>query len=727
MSKIPVLIITLSFIPWLQVACGRAEKKVHNPAEIDDHISEHDYARPAWLGLTSFYTSCDDLQSEIAATLKIQWMQRQKSISRSIEEALKYNANSSYPQPIPPFGAGSEIAADSSSSKQVDAASQAPSPASDSFTNVQERSVDEADSVGVGSSQIFTLSQGKIQVVERSDFRSIGALDTQGLIQAQLYAKGSQLIVLGYSQSDDSTLSVVIRQFESTSGALPSLIQEQKFPGSLIETRMIENRLILVVRQGPIFDTEPVVIEDFAGESWYSNPRARLLFVQWFSGLTRPIRFHLDGENSQDISCVQHLRRSSRDFDFSVTKVYSWDLNQGADAIQKLAVIGGADQLYVSPSHLYLLKTNVSWLTTEIMGAPTSAIGRSPEGATAVSPASEPQLAQAALFQDYATFPEPEVAFLQIGFEGAEHRIVPQSQGTFPGTIKDRWSMQERNDGQHLIVAATESGTKRSAAIQNHLYILQRNADTHTFTISAAVKDYGTNETIRAVRFQGDLVYVVTFRQTDPLFAFDVADLKNPQLLSGLKVLGYSSYLHPLDANHLLGVGYDASSGGQLKGVQISLFDVTDPKNMLALEQLSYGMRGSNSAVLNDPHAFFYDPKDRLIGVPLVTVRQDSNYSLQTDFSGAVILGFDGQALTEKARISHSEWISKSCASRYYSEGTADVKRIYRIDDQIVTVSVNGIKAFSLQNFSKPVRSVNWTDATTSCPNQEGTGEPIAL
>src|SRR5690606_20489215 len=55
----------------------------------------------------------------------------------------------------------------------------------------------------------------------------------------------------------------------------------------------------------------------------------------------------------------------------------------------------------------------------------------------------------------------------------------------------------------------------------------------------------GRDETIHSVRFIGTTGYVVTFRQTDPLYTIDLSDPAAPRVVGELKILGYSAYLHP--------------------------------------------------------------------------------------------------------------------------------------------------------------------------------------
>ena len=39
------------------------------------------------------------------------------------------------------------------------------------------------------------------------------------------------------------------------------------------------------------------------------------------------------------------------------------------------------------------------------------------------------------------------------------------------------------------------------------------------------------------------------------LFVIDLSNPKNPKVLGKLKIPGYSDYLHPIDENHIIGIG----------------------------------------------------------------------------------------------------------------------------------------------------------------------------
>jgi hypothetical protein len=104
-------------------------------------------------------------------------------------------------------------------------------------------------------------------------------------------------------------------------------------------------------------------------------------------------------------------------------------------------------------------------------------------------------------------------------------------------------------------------------------------------------------EQVYAVRFAGPRAYLVTFRQTDPLYVLDLADASDPQVAGELTIPGFSDYLFPLADGKLLGVGKDATAQGLLQGVKVGLFDVANPTQPRVLSTLSLGARGSTSGL----------------------------------------------------------------------------------------------------------------------------------
>jgi uncharacterized secreted protein with C-terminal beta-propeller domain len=163
------------------------------------------------------------------------------------------------------------------------------------------------------------------------------------------------------------------------------------------------------------------------------------------------------------------------------------------------------------------------------------------------------------------------------------------------------------------------------------------------------------NESIRAVRFIEERGYVVTFRQTDPLYLLDLRDAATPKVVGELKIPGYSGYLHPIGENLLLGVGQSGldsgvspaprTRGGQA-GVQFSLFDISDPASPRRIDTQNYG--GGAAAAEFDPKAFLYWQPRNLILAP---TNLHGDQLGRGAFSGLALLRANTDGLSEVGRL----------------------------------------------------------------------------
>ena len=119
------------------------------------------------------------------------------------------------------------------------------------------------------------------------------------------------------------------------------------------------------------------------------------------------------------------------------------------------------------------------------------------------------------------------------------------------------------------------------------------------------------NESVYGVRFDGDVAYVVTYRQTDPLFSVDLSDPYTPKLMGALKIPGFSTYLHKWDDNTLVGIGYVANEDSYVK---ISVFDISDKYDITETGTYKLPSNGYSYAPLNHKEIFI-SPEKKLIGM----------------------------------------------------------------------------------------------------------------
>ena len=146
------------------------------------------------------------------------------------------------------------------------------------------------------------------------------------------------------------------------------------------------------------------------------------------------------------------------------------------------------------------------------------------------------------------------------------------------GWIYDQFAMSEYDD--HLRVASTEldwwwGSNLNEEDIGNNVTVLQ-DVGNGLLREVGSVTGIAPGEQIMACRMMGEKGYVVTFEQTDPLFTIDLSDPLNPQVIGELHIPGFSTYLHPMDGDHLLSIGMAGLDDGTLTGMAVNIFDVTD-------------------------------------------------------------------------------------------------------------------------------------------------------
>ncbi|MBW3568264.1 MAG: beta-propeller domain-containing protein [Proteobacteria bacterium] len=188
----------------------------------------------------------------------------------------------------------------------------------------------------------------------------------------------------------------------------------------------------------------------------------------------------------------------------------------------------------------------------------------------------------------------------------------------------------------------------------------------------------GRGEQIQSVRFLDEVAYVVTFRQTDPFYVVDLSQPTAPAVTGELKIPGFSTYLHPVGDDLLLGVGQDADLQGRVTGMQVSLFDLSDLSKPEQVDRLSLGHGWSPAG--DDSRAFGYDPQRRTALLP---------FSVWDHTPTSVALGIrvEGRRLVEAGRMP------------VMPENTAE--RVLHDGRQIYTVSRRGVVAGSFDTFER--------------------------
>jgi inhibitor of cysteine peptidase len=283
----------------------------------------------------------------------------------------------------------------------------------------------------------------------------------------------------------------------------------------------------------------------------------------------------------------------------------------------------------------------------------------------------------------------------------AQDKLAFEAKGSVAGYILNQYSMDEHNGYFRLAT------TSQKNSMQNNVFVLNMN-----LTTVGKLENLAITERIYSARFMGDRAYLVTFRQIDPFFVLDLSDPADPRVAGELKIPGYSSYLHPYDADHVIGLGIENNT------VKLSLFNVTNISS--PTEMAKYIVEGdwTYSEALNDPKAFLFDKAKELLVIPVTitqygilksdpgavnaTGKEDSiALSTQDYWQGAYVFKLtltDGFEL--RGGVTHQD-NSTSQQYYWYGDSSKNVNRALYIDDTLYTVSNAKVKLNSLTNLTE--------------------------
>ena len=469
------------------------------------------------------------------------------------------------------------------------AADSAPAP-DFSRTNVHEQGADEPDLIKTDGKRIVTVSEGTLRVIDVATRRETGRVDlgAGGGGELQLLLAGNSALVLvptpyhrpftADDGPDPGTGQAQVLLVHLT--GRPEVVSRYRGEGTLVDARMTGSTARIVLRS-------PARIT-FPQGSGPDDPKKRIAAnrkaidqapdAAW---LPRWEVTDRTGTTKGQVDCG----RVSRPTDYSggtMISVLTFDLTRPAlGSGDPVAVVADGDTVYATANSLYLANDD-RWRFDLFPGRMAD---RTRE--------------QTEVFK-----------FALTGNQPPTYR----SSGTVPGYLLNQYAMSEW-DG-HLRIATTDGATERSA-----VRVL---ADRDGKLVQTGVVDgLGKGERIYSVRFVDARGYVVTFKQTDPLYSLDLRNPAKPAVTGELKITGYSAHLQPVGPDRLIGIGQEADGEGRVQGMQISLFDVADPARPKRLAQ--YHLPQADSQAEYDPHALLWWPSKQLLVVPV-------------DFRGALAL-----------------------------------------------------------------------------------------
>ncbi len=578
------------------------------------------------------------------------------------------------------------------------------SPGTVSGTNNQVVGVDEADFVKTTEDgRLYVVSHGKLRIIEAwpvAQARVLATLEIEGEPK-KLFIHGSRALV--YSSLSDGPSVPQYEYYweprECTYGyhcdftgdghptkltvvdtsvpTAPVVVRETWLSGSLVSARRIEDTVFSVVTDNePTFDGVaywPESINPCGGD--VSDLDAFVAFEQLRARNTAIIQ-------STDVQAA---------------------FPQGQDSIHG-TMTGDCSGFYAttfSAGSAFTTVVSVD-MSADRPAALTSIISR--PGAVYASPN--------ALYMSvpyYGSFgywgggerPEQVSTVHKFALDTSRAEASYRASGVVKGRVLNQFGMDEY-DG-HLRIATT-SGWTPDPEVHSTLTILGESGG--NLVQLGVVDNIAPTEDIRSVRFSGDRGFIVTFKKTDPLFALNLTDPTQPRIEGELKIPGYSTYMHMMDADHLLTIGYDSNDQGSFAwftGVMLQIFDVSNMQAPTLTHKTIIGTRGSSSEALTNHLAFTYYPIHDALALPMTICEGGSgggSYGDTMTFSGLMVFETTVDAgFSEMGRVAHPAGEDVHC-SNWWTQANSQVKRSVFMDDYVFSISDTLIKGSKLDNLA---------------------------
>lgn len=521
-----------------------------------------------------------------------------------------------------------------------------------STTNVQVQNVDEADIVKTDGEYIYYVSNNRVNILRADGLDVLSEIrvntDTEKFYVSELYLKDDKLIAIGNFQ--------IIEENEEV---------KDEYRNSLYYRSNVKNLTKAIVYD--ISDkSNPVRLRDVALDGNYVNSRMvgdNLYFI------SRNYKYYYDNMPEYDIlpvvqdsvvseeckvvECTDIIYfKNTNDTTFMM--VGGFNINEDEEVYVE-TFFGAGNLVYADEDSLYLTRTIYNEENKTII----------------------------------------------YKFLLNNSRIMLQASGEVDGSLNNQFSMDEYNGNLRLATTSQivitpnkfedvgdgiSKVTRGETTTVNNLIVLDENLKE-----IGRIDNLAEGERIYSVRFIGNVGYMVTFKQIDPLFVIDLSDPTNPTVKGELKIPGYSSYLHPYDETHIIGIGYNTKDNGwggvTNSTMKMSMFDVSDLENPQEVFNVNIGTDYAHSDVTYNHKVLFYKASEDLIGFP---VRYNSN-DYRDNTEGFIIF---------KINLESSEFETYGEIMKR-NDYRSNVQRIIYIGDVLYELSTNNIVSYDLNTFEK--------------------------
>ena len=535
-----------------------------------------------------------------------------------------------------------------------------------SKTNTQVEGVDEADIVKTDGNYIYYISNGKIEIIDVRDSKNMKIVseikNDEQIFFNEVYINNNKLIAIGYNSGSyfdvmRSTVdmaapinqTVTVKIYDITDKTNPKEVRNIELEGSYLSSRMIGDNVYVVSNQNLYYglSDDSVDFRPMYKDSIMNVAECRIDY--------------------KDISYIPDSTSPNYMF------IAGFNINNN-EAVNVQTVLGSGQNIYVSENNLYVAVTKYGTTTSAV---PTDTPVRLIETTAPDTGTSAP--AMPAPVNPNTT----EIYKYKLNNARAEYVAM----GKVNGEILNQFSMDEYNGD--FRIATTIYNWAENNKQTNNVYILDENLNQ-----TGSLENLAKGEQIYSVRFMGDRGYIVTFKQTDPLFVIDLANPTAPKVLGELKIPGFSQYLQPYDETHLIGFGQDTKQtnygNGEVtvtNGIKISLFDVSDVANPKEVSSIKLGAYTYSDLSYNHK-ALLFSKEKNIFAFPI------TGYTNSQSNNAFMVYSVDlEKGLVLKGKVVHT-------SGKQY-DYNKEIQRGLYIGDTLFTLSPALIKATDLNTMKE--------------------------
>ncbi|GMX64243.1 beta-propeller domain-containing protein [Paenibacillus elgii] len=582
-----------------------------------------------------------------------------------------------------------------------------------SVTNVQVQGVDEADVIKTDGTYIYQVNRDRVLVTKASPAESMSVVSTvywadPNFYPQELYVDNNYLVVVGNtSYPTYEKPGQVPYDASSAVSAEPAIGTAKKmvvWPGrptrSTTKTIVYElgdRTQLKQVREAEleghyvssrkIGDSLYVVTNKSMNYFWIMRQEADSAAKQANESLPA-YRDSAAGDQFITIG-YEDIRYFPKAVEPNYLLIGGLKLSKPDQKMQVTSYLGSGQNVYASPDNLYVTVSEYEPMKENEQTVQA-------DGKTTFIPA--PLNMTSAIYK--------------FGMDNGTVRYV--GRGKVPGHALNQFSMDEHNGYFRIATTSGDMWRNDEHTSKNNVYVLNE-----SLGVVGKLEGLAPGERIYSVRYAGNRAYMVTFKNTDPLFVLDLSNPQAPAMLGKLKIPGYSDYLHPYDENHLIGFGKEAVEVSNKKGdgsdtvafyqgMKLALFDVSDVANPKELFKETIGDRGTESPLLHDHKALLFSKEKQLLAFP-VTVAEvkdktgantQENASKYGDFTfqGAYVYGLDLQkGFQLRGKITHLTGDDMNKAGQHWYGSERNIERLLYIGDTLYSSSPDMLKANDLK------------------------------